>query len=170
MAARIARAQELPKHQFLPLSYLVPAMLELRHQFYDGNWYGCILLALGVADGMTKHVAECHGVDPHRGADAIDRANYLQNQGLLSPDAYAACVRIWASRAERGHFMHFNPALETDPTRLEARARAAVFAVHDLQADLFAVNVVKGRLSQRNPQLWPLGTEPGTTSAYIDFT
>jgi len=51
MTARIARAIELPRVQLLPLSYLVPASLELRHQFIDGNWDGCVLLALGLASG-----------------------------------------------------------------------------------------------------------------------
>jgi hypothetical protein len=170
MVERLARAVEMPKVPFLPLSYLTPAALELRYQFIDGNWYGCILLALGLADGLTKHVATSHGLNPQQGADAIERANYLQHKGALSPAAYAACAKIWGTAKERGHFVHFNAQLETDPVRLEARARASVFGVYELQADLFGFDLVKGRVRQHHPKLWPEGDQPGTTSAFIDFT
>ena len=57
--------------------------------------------------------------------------------------------------SDRNTFHHLNPDVPTDLAELERRAEECVNALYQIESEVFAVKIVKGKLAPKRPEYWP---------------
>jgi hypothetical protein len=167
LPGRIDRYDKSRVHPVIPDGYFAAASSECRDSFVSGNFYGCIVLAQSVGEGLAHFIAETNGlrqVDDH-----LQQINILQHEGShppISPGAYKGFRDIRGK--DRNDFHHLNPNIEQDRLKLEARSLACLEGLFAVESEVFAVEFVgEGRIRHVHPQYWP--TRGNETEVFVRF-
>ena len=145
-----------------PGDRLYVASSECREMYIDGYFYGCILLAQAVADGVTKFLCKIHMVrKPNR---YLSRVKRLYDDDFVSTKSVDAFKQIWGN--DRDTFHHLNLDVVTDRKHLESRAEQCVNSLFIIESELFAYEVRNEKLVPQKPKYWPMSGQD-TTAVYL---
>jgi hypothetical protein len=161
---RFRRQQASRVHQVIPSHWFAPASSECRALYVDGHFYGCISLSQAVAEGLSKFLAEHHGVS-HRQAQGLRVAALLAAEAISS-DAARAFQAIEGT--DRNAIHHLNREIPRDAAMLEARAAECVESLYVIESEIFAFTVQGTAIAPRHPQYWTI--EGGMGQAYLRIT
>jgi hypothetical protein len=151
LAGRADRAARTAVHGVIPNHFFSAASSECRDVFIDGHYYGCISLAQAVAEGLSNYLGRLHKVGAKN--DPRQRVHRLRTNGVISPEALSAFLRIWGN--DRNTFHHLNQDVPTDHTELGRRAEECVQSLLAIESELFAYEINEGRLVPKNSIYWP---------------
>jgi hypothetical protein len=163
---RVRRRQAAPVHAAIPAEWFAAATRECRDLYVDGHFYGTICLTQAVAEGISKFLTIRNG---HRDTgNQNSRISLLVKRGVITREAYRAFKRI--EGGDRNDYHHLNANIETDLTKLEARAEECVKALFEIQIEVFAFSVGEGgTMVVANPRYWPRVDEKYISTS-VDFT
>jgi len=151
LAARVERAGRTSVHGIIPGHFFSAASSECRDAFIDGHFYACISLSQAVAEALSRFLGDIHKVGAKK--DSAKRVEQLRRAGAISQPASDAFACIKGN--DRNAFHHVTPDIPTDYEELERRAEECVNALLTVESEVFAFQVVEGKVTPTKPDYWP---------------
>jgi hypothetical protein len=146
----------------IPGEFFAAASSECRDVFIDGHYYSCIALSQAVAEGLSQFLGGIHKVRAKK--DPALRVERLHAKGVITEATRDAFLQIWGN--DRNTFHHLNPDIPTGYQALELRAEGCVKALFQIEAEIFAFDVIEGAIAPKHPEYWPK-TGPQHVGAFI---
>jgi hypothetical protein len=151
LAGRAERAARTNVHGIIPNHFFAAASSECRDVFIDGHYYACISLAQAVAEGLASFLGDFHHVGAKK--DPVQRVRRLCAKGAITKGALDTFLRIWGN--DRNTFHHVNRDIPTDHAELERRAEECVRSLFEIESEVFAFDIVDGKIAPKKPAYWP---------------
>ena len=159
---RARRYERVKVHDIIPDEFFTGASLECRDMYVAGNFYGCITLCQSIVEGLSKLVAQGH----RHGDDFTNRVRKLWKRGWITDELADAFNAVHGK--DRNDFHHLNRNVEQDARQLERRALECLNAIYSIESELFAYDLVDGKIVPKHPKYWP--AKDGQLSVYLrDF-
>lgn len=162
LAGRANRAARTSVHGIIPGRFFSAASSECRDVFIDGHYYACISLSQAVAEGLARFLGDLHKVGAKK--DPSKRVERLHSIGVITKGVLEAFCRIWGN--DRNTFHHLNPDIPTDYQLLECRAEECVQALLEIESEIFAFDIVEGKIAPKRPEYWPM-TDPQHVQVFL---
>lgn len=154
LPSRVERYGKSRVHGIIPNGYFAAASSECRDLYVGGQFYGCITLAQSVAEGLAKFIAEKNGmpqVEEHAA-----QVNIIRKRGNPPPISELTSRAFKAIRGEdRNDFHHLDSDIEQDYIKLDARALACLEGLYRIESEVFAFQVIDGRIDPIHHRYWP---------------
>ena len=147
---RLRRASRVKLQHVIPAHWFSAAASECAGMYIAGFFYGAISVAQAYVEGLSRFLAEHHGVRVAK--DVEERLRRLYRQGLLSAQALDAAVSILNGRND---FHHLNKDVPQDYQQLETRSEECINCLHKIESEVFAHSFSAGKLVPKKPEYWP---------------
>ncbi len=166
VSERATRYLELDFIKITPNAHFASISAECIRLYRDGYFFACIALCQAVAEALVHFICERNG----RGSNRFVRfeTNIRKLRGLtdkIPPDWIERLERVWEGRNE---YHHINPEAPTEKDKLREIAKGKIVALLDVEAKVFAFEVVGGAIKRTHSEYW-LETESGHLDAYLRF-
>ena len=158
----VERHLAVTPHGVVPNHHFAAASAECIDCFRSGHFIACVTLVQAVAEGIARLV--CLKTAIRTRSDQNQRVHRLRTANIVSAVCATAFQDI--SAAQRDDFHHMNPAVPTHHRVLEELAKKALRDLATIEAEVFAFDIVAGRLQPKNPLLWDIGPE-GTVPVFL---
>lgn len=148
----IARALTLEHHRVVPNHHFAEASSVCVDLWRDGHFLAVVMLSQSINEGICRFVLEAHGMPachPNQAAEALSAS------GIITEGCAAAIKRI--ARSYRNDVHHMNPSVARVP--FEELAERNVRDLTAVESEIFAFDVVNGKLLPKNPRYWKLNPD-----------
>ena len=131
--------------------------------YLDGHFIGAITLSQAVAEGLSEFLCEKNGLKCPR-KNHLERVNKLLRENIISHEAKDAFEQIHDGRKD---FHHMNKDIETEYSKLEAKAKLSVDSLYLIEEEMFRFSWADGgEIVQVNPKYWDKSSD-GTSQVFL---
>ena len=162
LASSVARAKKINAAPIIPVHYFTPSLVEIRDMFVDGYFIGVIALSQSVAEGLSRFLCERNYLP--FSVRHLKRVKILSSEGKITSGAKDAFEAIHQGRND---FHHTNKNIETDRSKLGAKAELNIGYLFQIEKEIFDHSVSKGKLVPKNTQYWDV--TDGTVQVHLNF-
>lgn len=157
---RIDRYLELKPHGVIPNSHFAAVSAECHLLYRDGHYYGTISLTQAVAEALVKFLCRVNGWKAAK--DFEDNLDKLEKRTKITGNLKDKFLEIWQ---QRNDYHHLNSKVEQDRKKLEQFAKQKLNCLKQIEEELFAYSVSKGKLVPKFPKYWDITN--GTISVFL---
>jgi len=137
---RVSRYLELNFIEVTPNEHFASISAECILLYRDGYFFACIALCQAVAEALVRFMCE------RSKFGASISQDFEENVG--------------------NH--HLKPKVPTERTKLQAIAKSKIIALHNVESDVFAFELVGGVIKPKHHKYWP-ETHNGLLNAFLRF-
>jgi len=159
---RVNRSIESKPHGIIPNSHFAAVSAEAHELYRDGHFYGTISLTQAVAEALIRFLCQKNGWSPHQ--DYKKNIKQLKTRDKISLELATLFIKIWKGR---NNYHHLNPGIEQDRQKLELLAKEKLTCLKNIEKELFAFTVNKGKLIPKYLNYWD--QENGAVKVFLRF-
>jgi hypothetical protein len=162
---RITRYLELDFIEVMPNEHFASVSAECILLYRDGYFFACIALCQAVAEALVRFMCERSTF----GASISE--HFERNIGKLrtrniKPDCGELLEEIWEGRH---NYHHLKPTVPTERTKLQDIAKRKIIALHKVESEVFAFDVVGGAIKPKYPKYWDKTQNGSHLNAFLRF-
>ncbi|GAI03072.1 unnamed protein product, partial [marine sediment metagenome] len=147
---RVTRYLELNFSQLTPNAHWASISAECILLYRDGHFFACIALCQAVAEAIVRDLCKRNILTLSKNFEA--NVNRLCSNEKISAECKGALETIWKGRND---YHHLNPEVPTEREKLQAIARTKMIALHAVESEIFAFELVSGAIKPKHPKYWP---------------
>ena len=160
---RITRYMELDFIKVMPNEHFASVSAECILLYRDGYFFASIALCQAVAEAVVRLLCIKSGFKAgkvfEKNIDALRRRK-------IEPDCNELLEEIWAQRDD---YHHLNPTVPTERAKLQDIAKRKIIALHKVESEVFAFEVVGGAIKPRYHKYWDKTQNGSYLDAFLRF-
>jgi len=159
---RVYRSIEVKPHGIIPNLHFAAVSAEVYELYRDGHFYGTISLTQAVAEALARFLCQKNGSKVNQ--NYKENIKQLKKRAQISLELATIFTKIWKGR---NNYHHLNPGIEQDRQKLELLAKEKLTCLKNIEKELFAFTVNKGKLIPKYPNYWD--QKNGTVPVFLRF-
>ena len=161
---RVSRYLELNFIEITPNEHFASISAECILLYRDGYFFACIALCQAVAEALVRFMCERSKFGASISQDFKENVEKLRKRNI-KPDCSELLKEIWEGRHD---YHHLKSEVPTERSRLQSIAKSKIIALHKVESEVFAFDVVDGAIKPRYPKYWPQ-IRNGLLNAFLRF-
>ncbi len=161
ISERIERYLELNFIEIIPNEHFASISAECILLYRDGYLFACIGVCQAVAEALVRFMCERSKFGASISQDFEENIEKLRKRNI-KPDCSKLLKEIWEGRHD---YHHLNPKAPTERTKLQAIAKSKIIALHNVESEVFAFELVDGAIKPKYPKYWE--THNGLANVFL---
>jgi len=159
---RLTRYIELNFITITPNEHFASISVECIELYRDGYFFACIALCQAVAEALVRLLCVKNNCRPtkvfEKNVETIARRK-------IEPNCCELLKEIWKDRDD---YHHLRPKVPTEKAKLQSIAKSKLIALHKVESEVFAFEIVNGTIKPKYPKYWS-GTQDGLLNVFLRF-